>query len=217
MGMPIFGGKESNVFETINKHLEMVRLTLEKFKEMIEVYLDGDFEKAEKLMREVEQYEREADHFRREIETMLYQGAFLPANRGDYVRLSELIDNTADAAESAAHVLILAKPKVPKELKEEIMQLVDESLKTYEYVKRAVELLNEDVNEALEYAERTEEQEEKADKLEYNLLKKIFESERVTTYAKLIWNQVITKIGDIADRAEDASDQVMLMAIKRRG
>ena len=215
--MPIFGEKESNVFETINKHLEMVRLTLEKFKEMIKVYFDGDFEKAEKLMREAEQYEREADHFRREIETMLYQGAFLPANRGDYVRLSELIDNTADAAESAAHVLILAKPKVPKELKEEIMQLVDESLKTYEYVKRAVELLNEDVNEALEYAKRTEEQEEKADKLEYNLLKKIFESERVTTYAKLIWNQVITKIGDIADRAEDASDQVMLMAIKRRG
>lgn len=215
--MPIFGGKESNVFETINRHLEMVGLTLEKFNEMIRIYLDGDFEKAEDLMREVENYEREADTLRREIETMLYQGAFLPANRGDYVRLSELIDNTADAAESAAHVLILAKPKVPKELKEEIMQLVEASLKTYEYVRKAVELLNEDVNEALEYAKKTEEQEENADKLEYDILKKMFESEKITTYAKLIWNQVITKIGDIADRAEDASDQVMLMAIKRRG
>ncbi len=215
--MPIFGGKESNVFETINRHLEMVGLTLEKFNEMIRIYLDGDFEKAEDLMREVENYERKADTLRREIETMLYQGAFLPANRGDYVRLSELIDNTADAAESAAHVLILAKPKVPKELKEEIMQLVEASLKTYEYVRKAVELLNEDVNEALEYAKKTEEQEENADKLEYDILKKMFESEKITTYAKLIWNQVITKIGDIADRAEDASDQVMLMAIKRRG
>ncbi|ALM75903.1 TIGR00153 family protein [Thermococcus barophilus] len=215
--MPIFGGKESNVFEAINRHLEMVGLTLEKLNEMIRVYLEGDFEKAEDLMREVENYEREADTLRREIETMLYQGAFLPANRGDYVRLSELIDNTADAAESAAHVLILAKPKVPKELKEEIMQLVDASLKTYEYVRKAVELLNEDVNEALEYAKKTEEQEENADKLEYDILKKMFESEKITTYAKLIWNQVITKIGDIADRAEDASDQVMLMAIKRRG
>jgi len=215
--MPIFGGKESNVFETINRHLEMVGLTLEKFNEMIRIYLDGDFEKAENLMREVENYEREADTLRREIETMLYQGAFLPANRGDYVRLSELIDNTADAAESAAHVLILAKPKVPKELKEEIMQLVEASLKTYEYVRKAVKLLNEDVNEALEYAKKTEEQEENADKLEYDILKKMFESEKITTYAKLIWNQVITKIGDIADRAEDASDQVMLMAIKRRG
>ena len=215
--MPIFGGKESNVFETINRHLEMVGLTLEKFNEMIRIYLDGDFEKAENLMREVENYEREADTLRREIETMLYQGAFLPANRGDYVRLSELIDNTADAAESAAHVLILAKPKIPKELKEEIMQLVEASLKTYEYVRKAVELLNEDVNEALEYAKKTEEQEENADKLEYDILKKMFESEKITTYAKLIWNQVITKIGDIADRAEDASDQVMLMAIKRRG
>ncbi|WP_324734779.1 TIGR00153 family protein [Thermococcus sp. SY098] len=215
--MPIFGGKESNVFEAINRHLEMVGLTLEKFKEMITVYLEGNFEKAEELMREVERYEREADTLRREIETMLYQGAFLPANRGDYVRLSELIDNTADAAESAAHVLILAKPKIPKELKEEIMQLVEASLKTYDYVRKAVEMLNEDVNEALEYAKKTEEQEENADKLEYDILKKMFESEKITTYAKLIWNQVITKIGDIADRAEDASDQVMLMAIKRRG
>ncbi|WP_457753303.1 TIGR00153 family protein [Thermococcus sp.] len=215
--MPIFGGKESNVFEAINRHLEMVGLTLEKFKGMITVYLEGNPEKAEELMREVERYEREADTLRREIETMLYQGAFLPANRGDYVRLSELIDNTADAAESAAHVLILAKPKIPKELKEEIMQLVEASLKTYDYVRKAVEMLNEDVNEALEYAKKTEEQEENADKLEYDILKKMFESEKITTYAKLIWNQVITKIGDIADRAEDASDQVMLMAIKRRG
>ena len=181
------------------------------------VYLEGDFERAKAFEREVDELESKADRLRRDIETMLYEGAFLPANRGDYVRLSELIDQVADAAESAAHTLILARPKVPAELKDEIMELVDSSVKSYKVLVEAVRALNRDVDKAIELAKAVEDSEEMADDVEYDVKGKVFESETVTTYAKLIWNQILTKIGDIADRAEDASDQVMLMAIKRRG
>lgn len=215
--MPIFGGKENNVFATIDKHLEAVNSTIVKLKELVEAYLNGEVERAEVLMKEVEELERGADNLRREIETMLYQGAFLPVNRGDYARLSELVDSVADAAESAAHSLILAKPKVPSELKGEILELLDYSLRTYQLLEKAVKALNTDVDEAIEYAKKTEIAEEEADKIEYSLLRKVFESEKITTFAKIIWDKVITKIGDIADRAEDASDQVLLMALKRRG
>lgn len=133
------------------------------------------------------------------------------------MRLSELIDQVADAAESASHTLILAKPKVPTEVKGDILGLVDSAIETFKILKEAVKALNEDVDKALELAKKTEDAEESADKIEYDVKEKVFESETITTYAKLIWNQVLTKIGDIADRAEDASDQVMLMAIKRRG
>ncbi|AEH24425.1 TIGR00153 family protein [Pyrococcus yayanosii] len=214
--MPILGGKEDEVFEKIEEHVEVVGETLGALKELIRAYLDGDVESAEKLVKAVEGKESQADELRREVELMLYGGAFIPANRGDYARLSELIDNVADAAESAAHVLIFAKPDVPADLKMEIWELVEESLKTFDYLKEAVLSLNRDVDDALRLSKKTEEQEEKADKVEYDLLRKIFESSTLSTYAKLIWNQVITKIGDVADRAEDASDQVMLMAIKRR-
>jgi uncharacterized protein Yka (UPF0111/DUF47 family) len=71
--------------------------------------------------------------------------------------------------------------------------------------------------QAIELSKAVEDAEEGADEVEYEVKRKVFESETITTYAKLIWNQILTKIGDIADRAEDASDQVMLMAIKRRG
>ena len=215
--MPIFGGKENSVFDALNRHMEVVGATLEKFREMMAAYLDEDLEKARELEVQVGRLESEADSLRREIETMLYEGAFLPASRGDYVRLSEEIDQVADAAESAAHTLILAKPKVPLEIREEIMALVDAALETYETLMAGVKNLNVDVNRALEYAKKTEDSEERADELEYDVKKKAFESETISTYAKLIWNQILTKIGDIADRAEDASDQVMLMAIKRRG
>ena len=215
--MPIFGGKESHVFELIEEHLEVVGKTLETFRRLIEAYLQGDFEGAKELEGEVTRLESEADKLRREIELMLYEGAFLPASRGDYVRLSELIDQVADAAESASHTLVLAKPKVPEELGDELTALVDASIETYLKLVEAVKALNEDVDRALELAKETEDLEENADKVEYRLKAKVFDSETITTYAKLIWNQAITKVGDIADRAEDASDQVMLMAIKRRG
>ncbi|GAB6101229.1 TIGR00153 family protein [Thermococcus atlanticus] len=215
--MPIFGGKENSVFGALNRHMEVVGATLEKFREMMAAYLDEDLEKARELEVQVGRLESEADSLRREIETMLYEGAFLPASRGDYVRLSEEIDQVADAAESAAHTLILAKPKVPLEIKDEIIALVDAALETYETLMAGVKNLNVDVNKALEYAKKTEDAEERADELEYDAKRKAFESETISTYAKLIWNQILTKIGDIADRAEDASDQVMLMAIKRRG
>ncbi|WP_087037979.1 TIGR00153 family protein [Thermococcus litoralis] len=215
--MPIFGGKENNVFATIDRHLDAVNSTIIKLRELVEAYLNGEVERAEALMKEVEELEREADTLRREIETMLYQGAFLPVNRGDYARLSELVDSVADAAESAAHSLILAKPKVPSDLKDEILELLDYSLRTYQLLEKAVKALNTNVDEAIEYAKKTEIAEEEADKIEYSLLRKVFESEKITTFAKIIWDKVITKIGDIADRAEDASDQVLLMALKRRG
>jgi len=215
--MPIFGGKENNVFKAIDEHLDAVGLTIKKLCELMETYLAGDIEKAEVLMKEVEDQERVADELRREIEAMLYQGAFLPVNRGDYARLSELIDSVADAAESAAHALILAKPKIPSDLKKEILDLLNASLETYKLVEKSVKMLNTNVDGAIEYAKKTELAEEDADKIEYTLLRKVFESERITTFAKLIWNQVVTKIGDIADRAEDASDQVLLIALKRRG
>ncbi|NJE43264.1 TIGR00153 family protein [Thermococcus sp. GR6] len=215
--MPIFGGKESGVFDTIEKHLEVVNESLVAFRELMVAYLNGDLERAKAFEREVDQLESKADKLRRSIETMLYEGAFLPANRGDYVRLSELVDQVADAAESAAHTLILAKPKVPLELRDELMKLVDSAIETYKVLVEAVNALNSDVDRAIELAKVVEDAEEKADEVEYDIKGKVFESETVTTYAKLVWNQILTKIGDIADRAEDASDQVMLMAIKRRG
>ncbi len=215
--MAIFGGKESNVFDTIEEHLKAVDETLEAFRGLVSAYLEGNLEKAKELEEKVSELESIADKLRRGIETMLYEGAFLPTNRGDYVHLSEQIDQVADAAESAAHTLILAKPKVPAELKNEIMELVDSAVGTYELLMDAVRALTSDVDKAIEMSKAVEDAEESADKVEYEVKGKVYESETISTYAKIIWNQVLTKIGDIADRAEDASDQVMLMAIKRRG
>ncbi|WP_010479929.1 TIGR00153 family protein [Thermococcus zilligii] len=215
--MAIFGGKENDVFKAIENHMVAIEETLKAFRALVEAYLAGDHSQAKAFEKEVMELERKADKLRREVEIMLYQGAFLPVNRGDYVRLSELLDQVADVAESAAHTIILAKPRVPEELKGEFLGLVDAGIRTYKTLMEAVRALNTNVDKAMELAKAVEDAEEEADRVEYELKRKVFESDEITTYAKLIWNQVITKIGDIADRAEDASDQVLLLSVKRRG
>ncbi|WP_297488577.1 TIGR00153 family protein [Thermococcus sp.] len=215
--MALFGGKESDVFDAIEEHLKVVEETIKAFRELVATYIDGNLEEAKKYEELVGDLETKADGLRRSIEMMLYEGAFLPANRGDYARLSELIDQVADAAESAAHTIILAKPKIPADMGKDVLTLVDSTMETYKKLRKSVEALNTDVDMAMKLAKETEDAEERADEVEYRLKKAVFDSEDVTTYAKLIWNQILTKIGDIADRAEDASDQVLLMSVKRRG
>ncbi len=217
MKMALFGGKESDVFDAIEEHLKVVEETIKAFRELVATYIDGNLEEAKKYEELVGDLETKADGLRRSIEMMLYEGAFLPANRGDYARLSELIDQVADAAESAAHTIILAKPKIPADMGKDVLTLVDSTMETYKKLRKSVEALNTDVDMAMKLAKETEDAEERADEVEYRLKKAVFDSEDVTTYAKLIWNQILTKIGDIADRAEDASDQVLLMSVKRRG
>ncbi len=80
--MSLFGGKETDVFEAINKHLEVVEKALTAFRELVEAYLNGDFNRAKEMEEEVSRLETEADGLRRSIELMLYEGAFLPVSRG---------------------------------------------------------------------------------------------------------------------------------------
>lgn len=83
--MSLFGGKETDVFEAIDKHLDVVENALRAFRELVGgAYLDGgDFNRAKELEEEVSRFETEADGLRRSIELMLYEGgAFLPVSRG---------------------------------------------------------------------------------------------------------------------------------------
>lgn len=90
--MLLFGGKEIDVFEVIDKYFDVVENVLRVFRELVGVYFDGDFNWVKELEEEVLRFEIEVDGFRRSIELMFYEGVFFLVSRGDYVRFSELID-----------------------------------------------------------------------------------------------------------------------------
>ncbi len=212
--MFFFGKKEEQIIKRFMDHLDAVGETLNAFRDFMNAYLDGDPKASDLAMKSVDT-ETKADRIRRETETMMYSGAFLPNFRGDLLGLIEAVDLIADRAETVARLVELQKTVFPDEIKRDVKNQVDISVRTYEALKKAIEAMFKDMEEASKFVEETERLEHEEDEIEWYLIKKIF-SLGIERAQKLELREIISMIGDIADLSEDASDRVEIILLKRR-
>ena len=212
--MFFFGKKEEQIIKRFMDHLDAVGETLSAFRDFMNAYLDGDPKASDLAMKSVDT-ETKADRIRRETETMMYSGAFLPNFRGDLLGLIEAVDLIADRAETVARLVELQKTVFPDEIKRDVKNQVDISVRTYEALKKAIEAMFKDMEEASKFVEETERLEHEEDEIEWYLIKKIF-SLGIERAQKLELREIISMIGDIADLSEDASDRVEIILLKRR-
>jgi hypothetical protein len=146
----------------------------------------------------------------------MYSGAFLPNFRGDLLGIIEAADKVANKAEYVADVLEIERPHIPAFLHEEIKRLLDRSIETYNALKQAIKYLFEDLNRVVEFVDETEVKEHEVDGIERNLLRKIFSIQDISQGQKMHLKDLVRSIADIADRAEDCSDRVQVVSLKRR-
>lgn len=167
------------------------------------------------VYQKVCELESEADKLRRETERGINEGAFLPNFRGDLTELMELVDKIANKAEYVADLFSLQKPKIPEELKGYLLKQLEISLKAFRSLRKAVESLFEDLDKVESYVLEVERFEHEEDMVEKEALKKLFDME-IEKCEKIELKEIMRSIGDIADRAEDASDRILVIVAKRR-
>ncbi len=213
--MIFIGKKEEMIIKKFKQHLETVGKTLDGFEEFIRAYLDGNCEEADRCSEKVMNLESEADALRRETETLMYSGAFLPNFRGDLLGLIEAVDRIADRAETVVRIISLQLPSILLQIKEEMKKQVKLSVETFKELKAAIEYMFEDMDKAGSYIKRTEEKEHEEDNIEWDMMKKLFSLD-IDRAQKLEIKEIISLIGDVADLAEDASDRVEIIILKRR-
>ena len=69
-------------------------------------------------------------------------------------------------------------------------------------------------------AHEVEEVEEKADVIERKIRKTIYQlyrDEKIGILTLMELNNIVLRLGNVVDRAEDASDRALIIAAKRRG
>lgn len=93
-----------------------------------------------------------------------------------------------DVVESVLYIFILVKFKVLMEVKGDIFGFVDFVIEMFKILKEVVKVFNEDVDKVFELVKKIEDVEESVDKIEYDVKEKVFESEIIIIYVKLIWN-----------------------------
>ncbi|MDK2906824.1 MAG: uncharacterized protein PWQ66_785 [Petrotoga sp.] len=210
-----FGKKEEKVIKLFSKHLEKVEEGLNLLTELIEFYVTNDMDKSVELSKQISNVESQADTLRRKTESEMYQGAFLPNFRGELLELIEAVDKVMNKTQTVSEILVFQKPKIPEDFREDFLKQCGLVKKTYKFLKKSIENVFENIEKSGEYIQKVELHEHEEDILEKDMLRRLFEINNLELCEKLQLKDLFLQIGDIADKAEDASDKLEIIVLKR--
>lgn len=207
--------KSREVEERIFQHFDLVESTMLKSQESLLRYLDGDEAQATELARETGRLEGEADDVRREVESLLIQGAMMPASLQDLWEIIERIDKLADTAEAMLDYTLLQQVEIPSEIHGLIHDIYDRSIDVIQELNQALKHLFQDFEKTLDHTVRIENLEHHIDEFEHDAIRETFALDIELAHKMQIRNFIMI-LTDISDEAEDVSDLLELAVARRR-
>jgi predicted phosphate transport protein (TIGR00153 family) len=207
-----FGKKENNIITMFGKHLDKVEEGIELLDDVIKDYMKSN--NYRELCEKIDSIENQADVLRRGIEKEMYKGGFLPNFRGDLLGIIESVDKVMNKTESVSDIFYYETPYIPEELKDEFIKLSEEVITTYKHLKTAIESIFDNIDDASEIIKEVEKSEHNADIHEKNIKEIVFKM-NLALSQKLHIKQICENMGDIADRAENTSDRLNILLMKR--
>lgn len=208
----LFGKKERQAEGLIQRHIESVVTVVDELQRMVEAYCAecDEFKEEDFKVRELE---HDADSARREAEMALYDGAFMPVERGDYVALLEHVDKVANQCEAVSDFLVLTRPEVAKEVQVQLVDIMNTTKACYSNIPKMFTQF-ENKEAVLDLARKVEEAESEVDLIYARLVRLVFKSENDLAH-KLHIKMLLDRIAAISNRIEDASDRFCIIVAKR--
>jgi len=213
-------GKESQVEKYGQTHVAIVFESIKKLKEVMSCFYVGNFKELDKKVDELSKLEHDADIIRRKMELEFYNGAFLPFDREDRIVLAELVDSVSDMAENTAFSISLSRLIFPTKGQGDFESFMDVIIETVSVLRECIEKLDVDMGDSIAKAHEVEDLEDKADVTERKIVKtlyQLYKEDKIDILTLMELKNIAVKMGNIVDRAENASDRALIIAAKRRG
>jgi predicted phosphate transport protein (TIGR00153 family) len=210
----VFVKKETEVQKLIDQHFSLVGQTLAELEKMVHAYLKDDKEFKEDCSN-IDRLEHEADQVRRDVECKLYQGAFLPIFREDYIMLVEQLDQVANQAEAVSQFIVLTRPTVPEMIQEDLRRIAAVSIEAFKTIKECMVAVRKKPEEAFEVSKTVQVKEKEVDDVVWGMTKKLFKSD-IAKAEKIHVKMLIDRIAAISNRIEDTADRLAIMAVKSK-
>lgn len=212
----IFSHRKQNqeVGKRILEYCNLVGRIVSEFRRAVTEYIDWNrhFQEQTKLVHKME---HEADVARRYIEKAMFEGAFLPAYRSDYVDLLEAIDKVANDAEHAGDSLILMEPDIPEPIRQDFVTIAKLTEEAYAPVPEAVEkVLSNNLDLAATIA-LIEQKEREVDTIQFRITRMLFKELGVSKADALVLKMFIDQICSVSNRIENVGDRLSLIVAKR--
>jgi len=212
--------REKESIENYKKHTAIALECMDLFSKEVDALLNADWEEIGRIEGIIYEKERVGDELRRRNELLFSEGLLFPEDRAIFINLSEQIDKVIDKIQQVSRIISLRKPSP-----DAIEFLKNSKLKEYiEITKKSVETLSEsaiqllkgDMHKAVEMAYEVEKYESKADDLKLEILRTLYAQEKKINdiLSILQIEKIILWIDAISDKAEDASDVIVLISAK---
>jgi hypothetical protein len=174
-------------FKPLHEHSKKVHECVKLLRPLVDALLAEDYKKIEELHALVSKREHEADELKVAIRDQISQMYFLSVGRSELSRFLAYQDDVADSAEDFAVLLLLRKTKVPQEVKDDFMALVEQIIKVSEHLMNVADKLStlaeaaftgEEAKEMLEEIDKIGEEEWQADQLEIKFAQHFYSLEK---------------------------------------
>ena len=208
--------KEKQVVTLMSEHADRTAQCVAEWSTALKAYADGS---DDDLREKIDDLESDADDRLREISNVLYSGAYLPTVRADIYRLMAAVDRIANAAEEGSDFFFLERPEIPEPFAFGIKALIDrttEAFGAFEHALRRYVKPGSKIKKIREDVRVVSELESRVDEMEADLVKQIFDSD-LDLARKLHLRDCVRHIAHVADRCEDAADELMLTSLKSIG
>lgn len=155
-----------------------------------------------------------ADDIRREVEVLMYSKSLFPESRGDVLGLLETMDKVPNQAEDVIRMIWNQHISIPSEYHLDILRLSDVCCRCVESMLDAAGLLFKDYKSVPEVVSRIDDLESEADRIEGEIIEKVFSAEH-DPLGKILLRDLVKNISAISDRAENVGDRIRIIAAKR--
>jgi len=207
-------------FKPTQKHMEVVEECAAELVPLVEAFLGGDLKRVEICKERIADLEHQADQVKNEIRTHLPKSLFMPVDRRDLLDLLHAQDSIADTAQDVAEFLTLKDLKVPPSFGELLPAYVDSAVRAARQCGRVIGELDDLLEMGFRgrEADRVEEMvatlsaiESENDAQGMELARRLFAEEGLRPADFFILYELIRRIGDVADYAEDVGDRLRLL------
>ena len=185
------------------------------FKEAFEIYLkekrSQNYRRASKKIKNIE---AKADDLRREIESRLYIHNLIPDLRADVLQLVENIDKVINEFDEVAHKFYIEQPEIPEKYQAKFRTLVTQVCECAENMVICSRAFFRDFATVRDYSRKVYFAEHESDKTWTSLKQDVFDSDMELAH-KIQLSSLIGEVADVADKAEDCVDAVLIFTIKR--
>jgi len=199
------------------EHNAKVIRVIEGLISVIQSIRNGRFEDARLSFNSVLDAEREADEIKRHIIYDLSKATLMPLDRDYIMRLTLRLDDVAAYAKAAARRLLIAVQigiALDEEYLSKLLSMASKLREAVELIDQAFKELGENVEKALNTADKIERLEEEVDEIRTSVLEFVLSQcdEKGPRWCAIA-KEIVDEIENSVDRCEDVADMIRYISV----